>query len=176
MKAFRDFSVKKQDIPEQEVEVSLPEEFEATDGAPFQFTEEVGKQKHNEPHDPPAVLIMRRKAIRQYPNGQRVALYYVDKIDKYVTVPYSSMQWSAMPEQVEESVIHHLKNIVDSHSARAIKFKDGTSMKVDATTAHAVLKVHSALNDENKKKVEDMAHKSKQHFGKVVDFAWKHLK
>ena len=40
--------------------------------------------------DPPAVLIMRRKSIRQFPNGQRVAMYYVDKINKYVTVPYDS--------------------------------------------------------------------------------------
>jgi len=45
--------------------------------------------------DPPAVLIMKRKSIRQFPDGQRVALYYVDKIDKYVTVPYTAMQWSS---------------------------------------------------------------------------------
>ena len=52
----------------------------------------------NEKHqsmDPPAVLIMKRKSVRQFPNGQRVALYYVDKIDKYVTVPYTAMQWSS---------------------------------------------------------------------------------
>jgi len=45
--------------------------------------------------DPPAVLIMKRKSIRLFPNDQRVALYYVDKINKYVTVPYTSMQWSS---------------------------------------------------------------------------------
>ena len=53
--------------------------------------------------DPPAVLIMRRKSIRQFPNGQRVALYYVDKINKYVTVPYMASMWSTpMPEEVEK--------------------------------------------------------------------------
>jgi hypothetical protein len=45
--------------------------------------------------DPPSVLIMKRKSIRQFPNGQRVALYYVDKINKYVTVPYTAMQWGS---------------------------------------------------------------------------------
>lgn len=45
--------------------------------------------------DPPAVLVMRRQSIRQYPNNQRVALYFVDKINKYVTVPYTAMQWSS---------------------------------------------------------------------------------
>lgn len=53
--------------------------------------------------DPPAVLIMKRKSIRQFPNNQRVALYYVDKIDKYVTVPYTSMQWSSTGSMDEET-------------------------------------------------------------------------
>lgn len=47
-----------------------------------------------QPHDPPAILIMRRKQIRQFPGGQRVALYYVDKLNKYVTIPYENMAWS----------------------------------------------------------------------------------
>jgi hypothetical protein len=143
--------------------------------------EEVGehKQDHSQPHDPPAVLIMRRKQIRQFPNGQKVALYYVDKINKYITVPYSAMQWSAAVEEeveLDENVMHHLKKIIDGHTDKPIKFKDGKSMKVDRQTAHAVLTVHGALSDDNKKKLSDMAHKSKTHFGRVVDFAWKHIK
>lgn len=57
------------------------------------------KVEKSKPMDPPAVLLMKRKSVRQFPNGQRVALYYVDKINKYVTVPYEAMQWSAsIPE------------------------------------------------------------------------------
>ena len=52
------------------------------------------KDSSNKTMDPPAVLIMKRKSVRTFPNNQRVALYYVDKIDKYVTVPYTAMQWS----------------------------------------------------------------------------------
>lgn len=53
--------------------------------------------------DPPNVLIMKRKWIRQYPNDQRVALYYVEKINKYVTIPYTAMQWSSSsPTSAEE--------------------------------------------------------------------------
>jgi hypothetical protein len=55
----------------------------------------LGEAVKQKPLDPPAVLLMKRKSIRQFPNGQRVALYYVDKIDKYVTVPYTAMQWSS---------------------------------------------------------------------------------
>ena len=53
------------------------------------------KYSTNKAMDPPAVLIMKRKSIRQFPNDQRVSLYFVDKINKYVTVPYTAMQWSS---------------------------------------------------------------------------------
>ena len=65
------------------------------------------KTELNKSMDPPAVLIMRRKSIRQFPDNQRVALYYVDKINKFVTVPYTSMQWSStagMDEDVENNI------------------------------------------------------------------------
>lgn len=69
-----------------------------TEEYPMVFDEKVSA----DPMDPPAVLIMRRKSIRQFPNGQRVALYYVDKINKYVTVPYEAMQWGALtPEETQ---------------------------------------------------------------------------
>lgn len=52
--------------------------------------------------DPPNILIMRRQSIRQYPNRQRVALYFVDKINKYITIPYTASQWSSSGPPVEE--------------------------------------------------------------------------
>lgn len=60
------------------------------------------KEDHGVPMDPPAVLIMKRKSIRQFPNNQRVAMYYVEKINKYVTVPYTAMQWSSSSPMDEE--------------------------------------------------------------------------
>jgi len=61
------------------------------------------KDESNKSMDPPAVLIMRRKSVRQFPNNQRVALYYVDKVNKYVTVPYTAMQWSSTGAMDEET-------------------------------------------------------------------------
>ena len=135
--------------------------------------------------DPPAVLIMRRKQIRQFSNNQRVALYYVDKINKYVTVPYTAMQWSAgnMPEGVElednvieEDVMDQLRNIVESQSSQVIKFRDGKTMRVNEGTAEVVLKTYKELNHENKSNVSAMVNESKEQFSRVVDFAWKHSK
>ena len=53
------------------------------------------EKKKKAEQDPPNILIMKRQSIRLFPNGQKVALYYVDKLDKYVTVPYTAMKWSS---------------------------------------------------------------------------------
>jgi hypothetical protein len=36
----------------------------------------------------PTVLVLKRKAIRVYPDNQKVALYYCQAIDKYISIPY----------------------------------------------------------------------------------------
>ena len=132
----------------------------------------------SEPKDPPAIMIMRRKSIRQFPNGQRVALYYIDKLKQFVTIPYNEKVDGLSPtmSMVKEDVMFQLNEIVTSGISKRINFDDESSIKVDKLTAESVLKVHEALNEENKQKVLDMAQKSKQHFMKVVDFASKHTK
>lgn len=132
--------------------------------------------------DPPAILIMRRKSIRQFPNNQRVALYFVDKINKYVSVPYTAMQWSTSPsipsvaEEIEEDVISQLKTIVETETSRIIKFKDGKSMRVNEDVASLVLKTYKELNHENRENVSAMVNESKEQFNKIIDFARKHSK
>jgi hypothetical protein len=46
------------------------------------------KESKVHPQDPPAILVMKRKSIRQFPNGQRVALYHIEKLNKFITIPY----------------------------------------------------------------------------------------
>ena len=82
-----------------------------------------GKNSHEYSMDPPAILIMRRKSIRQFPNGQRVALYYVDKIHKFVTVPYDEMQWSSA---MEETIIDQLTNSVQYKENIIVEHFDGS--------------------------------------------------
>jgi hypothetical protein len=46
--------------------------------------------KTNSTTNIPSVLILRRKAIRRYPDDQTIALYYVPALDKYVSIPFDS--------------------------------------------------------------------------------------
>jgi hypothetical protein len=104
-------------------------------------------------------------------------LYYNDKLDKYFSVPYGPKVDSAIQaEQVQESVMDSLHGIVNNKQANTVKFADGKTAKVDHFTASAIVQVHKALNDENKKKFADMVHKSKDHFARASDFAFRHTK
>lgn len=132
---------------------------------------------------PPFTLILKRKAIRQYPNNTMVALYWNDKIKKYFSIPYEddSGKIDAIIQseefvELEESVMDSLHKIVKEKQASTVKFASGHTRKVDMFTASAMVNIHKALNDENKKKFADLVHKSPEHFSKASDFALKNTK
>jgi hypothetical protein len=132
------------------------------------------------PDDPPFVLVLKRKAIRLYPNRTKIALYYNQKLDKYFSIPYGAGVESPVQaeevEQVTEAVIDQLHKIVSNKQANSVKFANGESRKVDHFTASAITQVHKALNDDNKKKFADMVHKSPAHLAKAADFAFSRAK
>ena len=137
-----------------------------------------------EAHDPPFVLVLKRKAIRLYPDGTKVALYYNDRLKRIFTVPYNTEDAVTIQaqqeevEQVEEAVdaIGQLQKIKDTHQHGTVNHKDGSASKIDAQTAHAVLSVHKSLNDVNKKKFADMVARSSHHMQKAAEFSWKQMK
>jgi hypothetical protein len=136
--------------------------------------------------DPPVMIVLKRKGIRIFPDGRRVALYVNEKLGLTITIPYnvsSSKGGEVIVGVTEESNaeeidsvfenIEHIKDIVNKKQAKKLKFLDGTKLDVDHQTAHAIHLVHNALNDENKSKVAKMLSHSKGQFMKVADFALK---
>jgi len=49
------------------------------------------KTKNIDINEMPALLILKRRAIRVFPDGQKVALYWADRINRYVTVPFEGV-------------------------------------------------------------------------------------
>ena len=143
--------------------------------------EVIGAEELNEakkmPLEPPMVLLLRRKAVRMYPDGQKVALYHNKQLDKLFSVPYGiDSVIQAEEVQLEESVMDSLHKIVAGKQANSVKFASGHTRKIDHFTASAITQVHKALNDNNKKKFSDLVHKSPEHFEKAAAFAFKHTK
>lgn len=50
----------------------------------------------------PMILILKRRSIRAFPDGQRVALYWADKLKTFISVPYSSVGVGYSPAVSEE--------------------------------------------------------------------------
>ena len=170
MKNYKDFLESKKQFVQEQVEESVssePEILELED-LPNYLGEE---QNLREPMDPPAVLIMRRKSVRQYPNNQRVALYFVDKINKYVTVPYTAMQWSSTGIAEEKNIIDQINTATCSMDATKLVFENGSMVFINQYSAKQMMKLYNSLNEEHKKEFIEIAGKSKEDFLDIQNFA-----
>lgn len=52
----------------------------------------------------PPIIIMKRRAIRVFPDGQKVALYWADRINKYISVPFQSIGISEAKEDNDSDI------------------------------------------------------------------------
>jgi len=75
-------------------------------------------------------------------------------------------------ELFEGKVMDALKDIVKTKGAKNVKFANGKSVKIDMTSANAMLNMHKKLKDQNKKKMEDAIEKSPEMFMKLMDVAF----
>lgn len=63
----------------------------ANNDNPDILNENFKKTKNIDINEMPALLILKRRAIRVFPDGQKVALYWADRINRYVTVPFEGV-------------------------------------------------------------------------------------
>jgi hypothetical protein len=115
--------------------------------------------------DPPSVLVMRRKSVRQFPNGQRVALYYIDKLNKYVTVPYDDLEFASM---YEEKIIDKIKDIEQNI---VVEHLDGSTTEVTPKLSKSIYKLYNSLNESNKNRLVNMLEESNKHFQTIAKFS-----
>lgn len=60
--------------------------------------------------DMPSILVLKRKAIRVYPGGQNVGLYYSQQLDKYVAVPFGGSENKNILSMTEEEQLDEISN------------------------------------------------------------------
>ena len=91
--------------------------------------------------DPPVMLVIKRKAVRLYPDGTRVALYWSDKLKRYFSVPYGTN--IVNPIQAEE----YVKELQESDE---ILLNDGNSVRLTEESKRSIIGTYFSL-DENTK-------------------------
>ena len=62
----------------------------------------------------PAIILLKRKAIRVYPDHQKVALYYSQALDKYITIPFGE-NVPGINEWTEEDYINLQRNAIKAN-------------------------------------------------------------
>jgi hypothetical protein len=132
--------------------------------------------------DPPMVVLLQRKAIRLYPNGQRIALYHNDRLNLDVSVPYfpgkfgKELAYGELKEDIsldEDQTIWKKLGAIAKGKPGDVAFPDGTVMKnVQPATAASLKKLRDdlGLNTYNKEKLANKVNLSAADFTDVVNF------
>ncbi len=111
--------------------------------------------------DPPIVLVIKRKAVRLYPDGTRIALYWSDKLKRVFSVPYG-MPMDA-PIQAEE----YVKELAE---AEELLLNDGNVLSLNEETKQQIINTYYQLDEENKKVFWQQLTESITTFGKLHEF------
>lgn len=113
--------------------------------------------------DPPFTLVLKRKAIRMYPNDTKIALYYNERLKKYFSIPYSDKDSIDAPVTAESFEKNFSKGIVEHVT--------GETTVIDKIVIESLLKVYSDLSEENKLKFQTLVETSPAGLRKMYEFA-----
>lgn len=132
--------------------------------------------------DPPMVVLLQRKAIRLYPNGQRIALYHNDRLNLDVSVPYFPGKFGKEPgfgelkENIsldEDSTIWKKLGAIAKGKPGDITFSNGAVLKnVQPSVAASIKKLRDdlGLNTYNKEKLANKVNATPADFNDVIKF------
>ena len=111
--------------------------------------------------DPPVVLVIKRKAVRLYPDGTRIALYWSDKIKRAFSIPYGPMVDA--PVQAEE----YIKELVE---AEELMLNDGNTISLSEETKQQIINTYGQLEEDSKEVFWQQLTESVATFGKLYEF------
>jgi hypothetical protein len=104
---------------------------------------------------PPIILVIKRKAVRLYPDGTRIALYYNDKMKRYFSVPFGTPEADISGVQAE-SFIDELRAMSNLTEDTTLELKDGSQVELDVLMANRIVYAYDGLEEDNKQKFVDL--------------------
>jgi len=144
--------------------------------------ETIQLEEQNLRSDPPFVLVLKRRSIRMYPDGMKIALYYNDKLGKFFSVPYSIGKNVDAPIQAESihpktpSIIESIFEVAESGNEQIVRLENGTKQLIDEETATTIKTLYESLNEVNQDKLLQLVGSSQEQFAKVASFAYSKVK
>jgi hypothetical protein len=122
---------------------------------------------------PPIILVIKRKAVRLYPDGTRIALYYNDKMRRYFSVPFGTPESDVSGVQAE-SFIGELRAMSNLTEDTTLELQDGSQVELNGSLVNHILYAYDDLEEENKEKFIDLLTSSAESFDKTYEFCRSH--
>jgi len=122
---------------------------------------------------PPIILVIKRKAVRLYPDGTRIALYYSDKMNRYFSVPFGTPVADISGVQAE-NFIDELRSTVNLTEQTTLELQDGSQVELDTLMVNRIVYAYDGLEEDNKQKFVDLLTSSEESFDKAYEFCRSH--
>ena len=115
--------------------------------------------------DPPVILVIKRKAVRLYPDGTRIALYWSDKLKRVFSLPYGP---------IVEPVIQAEEYIEELIKAEELLLNDGNTISLTEETKQQIINTYGQLEEDSKEVFWQQLTESVATFGKLYEFCRTH--
>ena len=113
----------------------------------------------------PMVLVLRRKAIRLYPDGTRVALYWNDKMKKIFTVPFGTPM---------DAIVQAEQYIEELKEAEEILLNDGSCVELTEENKELIIDTYHQLDENSKHLFWEQLTESEKSFRDIYEFCRQH--
>ena len=111
--------------------------------------------------DPPVILVIKRKAVRLYPDGTRIALYWSDKLKRIFSLPYGP---AVQPVIQEEEYVQELME------SEELLLNDGNKITLSEESKQQIINTYEQLDEESKTIFWQQLTESVSTFGKLYEF------
>jgi hypothetical protein len=111
--------------------------------------------------DPPAVLVIKRKAVRLYPDGTRIAMYWSDKLKRVFSLPYGP---------AVDAVVQSEEYVQELLNSEEVFLNDGNTLTLSEETKQVLIDTYSQLDEENKQIFWQQLTESITTFGQLNEF------
>ena len=122
---------------------------------------------------PPIILVIKRKAVRLYPDGTRIAFYYNDKMKRYFSIPFGTPEADVSGVQAE-NFIDELRSSSKLAEDTMLQLSDGTEIEMTPEMIDEIVYAYDGLEEENKEKFIGLLTSSEESFDKAYEFCRSH--
>lgn len=123
--------------------------------------------------DLPSVLTFTKKWTQQFPNNQKVTLYYNDALKKYISIIFSSSGYSISESSSEidkYSLIEELQKM-NEEEIKEFFFQNGLTININKEISKHILDLYEKVDE--KEKFEQFISESDQNFLKMLEYSVK---